>query len=75
MQLSGHAGEVFDMCFSPDGQCLASASFDKMVFTWRTYGECENYMVLKGHKNAVLQVHWFTDGEWTGRRVCTLTCR
>lgn len=62
MQLSGHSGEIYDVCFSPDGTCLASASFDKSVFCWRTYGDCDNYMVLRGHKNAVLQVHWFTDG-------------
>jgi Prp8 binding protein len=49
--------------FSPDGQCIASASFDKEVFLWRTYDENENYNVIRGHKNAVLEVHWFTDGE------------
>ncbi|GLC34680.1 hypothetical protein PLESTB_001235500 [Pleodorina starrii] len=63
VQLFGHASEVFSMRFSPDGQCLASASADKDVFCWRVYDENENYMVLKGHRNAVLEVHWFTDGE------------
>mmetsp|Transcript_6200 Transcript_6200/g.13514 ORF Transcript_6200/g.13514 Transcript_6200/m.13514 type:complete len:357 (+) Transcript_6200:226-1296(+) len=63
MQLSGHGGEVFSLRFSPDGQCIASGSFDKLLFLWRTYGECENYAMLKGHRNAILEVQWFTDGE------------
>lgn len=25
---------------------------------WRTYGSCENYGVLTGHKGAVLDLHW-----------------
>ncbi|KAG2437583.1 hypothetical protein HYH02_011223 [Chlamydomonas schloesseri] len=63
IQLSGHGGEVFSMRFSPDGQCIASGSFDKSIFLWRTYDETENYNVITGHRNAVLEVHWFTDGE------------
>jgi WD40 repeat protein len=29
---------------------------------WNTFGECENYNVLAGHKNAVLEVHWDASG-------------
>ena len=25
---------------------------------WRTYGSCENYGVLNGHKGAILDLHW-----------------
>ncbi len=46
IQLSGHGGEVFSMRFSPDGQCIASGSFDKSIFLWRTYDETENYNVI-----------------------------
>ena len=28
---------------------------------WRTYGQCENYGVLTGHKGAVLDVNWSRD--------------
>lgn len=28
---------------------------------WRTYGQCENYGVMKGHKSAVLDLHWSRD--------------
>lgn len=64
MQLTGHAGEVYSLKFSPDGTVCASGSYDKTINFWRVYGEeCENYMCLKGHKNAILEVHWFTSGE------------
>lgn len=36
------------MRFSPEGDVIASGSHDKHIFLWRTYGECENYMMLKG---------------------------
>ncbi|DBA69004.1 hypothetical protein WJX79_000526 [Trebouxia sp. C0005] len=63
MLLTGHAGEVFGVKFSPDGTVLASCSHDKHLYLWNMHGECDNYMVLKGHKNAVLDVHWTNDGE------------
>lgn len=47
MQLSGHGGEVYSMRFSPDGQVLASASFDRLLYLWRVYDECDNYSVIK----------------------------
>ena len=28
---------------------------------WHTYGECENYGILTGHKGAVLDLHWSRD--------------
>lgn len=30
---------------------------------WRTYGDCENYGVLNGHKGAVLDLQWSRDSE------------
>ena len=48
MLLTGHAGEVFGVKFSPDGSVLASCSHDKHLYLWNVYGECDNYMILKG---------------------------
>ena len=31
------------------------------VVLWRTYGQCENYGVLTGHKGAILDLHWSRD--------------
>ena len=48
MLLTGHAGEVFTCKFNPTGDVIASGSHDKHVFLWRTYGECENFLMMKG---------------------------
>ena len=47
MQLIGHGAEIFSLKFAPDGQTMASGSFDKLIFLWKTYGDCPNYMMLK----------------------------
>ncbi|ELT97519.1 hypothetical protein CAPTEDRAFT_227651 [Capitella teleta] len=62
MLLSGHEGEVFSIKFSPDGQILSSAGFDRLIFLWNVYGECENLATMKGHSGAVMDLHYSTDG-------------
>ena len=34
---------------------------DRSILLWRTYGTCENYGHLTGHKGAVLDLHWSRD--------------
>lgn len=29
---------------------------------WNVYGECENYVVMKGHSGAIMEVQYSTDG-------------
>jgi len=33
-----------------------------LLVLWNTYGECENFAVLKGHTGAIMQVAFSTDG-------------
>ncbi|ORX51948.1 WD40 repeat-like protein [Hesseltinella vesiculosa] len=61
MQLTGHEGEVYTCEFDPSGQHIASGSFDRNILLWNTYGDCQNFGVLKGHVNAVLELHWTRD--------------
>lgn len=62
MLLTGHQGEVMTAKFNPSGSVIASASQDRKIFLWNTYGECENFAALVGHGNAILEVAWSHDG-------------
>ncbi|TEY62486.1 hypothetical protein BOTCAL_0161g00030 [Botryotinia calthae] len=61
MQLEGHSGEVFAAKFDSNGNYIASGSMDRSINLWRTYGDCENYGTLTGHKGAVLDLQWSRD--------------
>lgn len=60
--LSGHQGDIFCCKFHPEGHLIASAGFDRQIFLWHTYGECENFAVMLGHSGAVMDLHFSTDG-------------
>ncbi|KAI6250111.1 U5 small nuclear ribonucleoprotein [Erysiphe necator] len=61
IQLSGHTGEVFCGKFDPNGANIASGSMDRTIMLWRTFGDCENYGTLTGHKGAILDLQWSRD--------------
>ncbi|KAJ0162735.1 U5 small nuclear ribonucleoprotein 40 kDa protein [Colletotrichum tanaceti] len=63
MELSGHSGEIFAAKFDPTGNFIASGSMDRSILLWRTYGDCENYGVLTGHRGAVLDLQWSRDSK------------
>jgi Prp8 binding protein len=54
---------VLSFRFAPSGKHCASGSHDKDIFLWEVYGDCVNYGVLKGHKQAVLEIAWSPDSE------------
>jgi Prp8 binding protein len=60
LKLSGHKGSIYCLSYSKDGQVLASAGFDMNVFLWNaSFGTYENYNVLNGHKNAILDLKFY----------------
>jgi Prp8 binding protein len=67
MKLSGHMGSVYSLAYDPLGECLCSGSFDMTCLLWSASGDCENFNVLKGHKNAILDLTWSNDSE----HICT----
>jgi len=40
---------------------------------WTTYGECNNFAVMKGHTGAVLELHFNTDGRFVIVRIAFYT--
>ncbi|XP_018668441.2 U5 small nuclear ribonucleoprotein 40 kDa protein-like [Ciona intestinalis] len=63
MLLTGHEGEIYSSKFHPEGNMIASTGFERLIYLWNVYGECDNFHVIKGgHKGAVLDLHFNTDG-------------
>jgi len=51
-----------DRSISKEMRCAyARPNTDSHPVLWRTYGQCENYGVLTGHKGAVLDLGWSRD--------------
>jgi len=62
-KLSGHKHEIFSVAFSPDGNYLASGSFDGTTRIWET----KNWSLLHelaGHANWISAVAFSPDGRW-----------
>jgi Prp8 binding protein len=63
MKLTGHKGSVYALQYDPMGESLVSGGFDMTCLLWNASGSCENYNILEGHKNAILDVKWSADSE------------
>jgi WD40 repeat protein len=60
-RLEGHKDLVFKVKFSPDGQTIATASFDTTAKLWNLNGE--NILTLEGHTEAVNDIDFSPDGK------------
>lgn len=60
-RLEGHDHEVWDVAFSPDGQILASASYDNTVKLWNRDGQL--LRTLSGHTDGLRTVDFSPNGQ------------
>lgn len=58
MKLTGHKGSVYALQYNANGEIMVSGGFDMKCLLWNATGSCENYNVLEGHKNAILDLAW-----------------
>jgi hypothetical protein len=61
--LTGHAGEVFTVAFSPDSRVLASGGSDQTVRLWDPHTGQERKL-LRGHTGAVRALAFAANNQW-----------
>ncbi|RMF61139.1 MAG: TIR domain-containing protein [Calditrichaeota bacterium] len=60
--LKGHLDDVWDICFSPDGKLLASASDDETIRLWSIHNAGE-LATLNGHEDDVSAIQFSSLGD------------
>ncbi|MBM0743066.1 caspase family protein [Phormidium sp. CLA17] len=60
-RLEGHNNYVYGIAFSPDGQLIATAGYDKVAKLWSVDGK--ELLTLQGHEQGVTDVSFSPDGK------------
>jgi WD40 repeat protein len=61
--LTGHKDIIYDVAFSPDGQTLASCSYDRLIILWDV-ASGRFLRSLTKHSDSVFGVAFSPDGQW-----------
>jgi WD40 repeat protein len=69
----GHRGEIWAIAWSPDGQRVATGSFDHTIRIWSEHGRL--LAVLAGHREAIVDLEWSPKGDVLGSTARDATTR
>lgn len=72
--LRGHLEDVYDLCWSPDGNSLISGSVDNSAIIW-DIAKGHKLMILKDHKHYVQGVNWDPLGQYVTTNSSDRSCR
>jgi WD40 repeat protein len=72
--LIGHRSRISGVCWSPDGQRLATASWDGTAKVWDTASGRE-LLNLSGHVGGVFSVSWSSQGQRLATGSCDTTAK
>src|SRR5258706_314471 len=64
LEWTGHTGFIQSVCYSPDGTCVVSGSYDKKIRIWDAESGTVVGNPLKGHTAWVLSVAYSPDGRY-----------
>eukprot|EP00178_Gracilaria_changii_P020560 TRINITY_DN598_c0_g3_i2.p1 TRINITY_DN598_c0_g3~~TRINITY_DN598_c0_g3_i2.p1 ORF type:complete len:1034 (+),score=156.92 TRINITY_DN598_c0_g3_i2:1100-4201(+) len=72
--LRAHSGDVTDLAWSPDGERLASASVDNVIYIWHVRSH-RTLVCLRGHTGLVKGVAWDPVGRYVASQSDDKTVR